>query len=177
MRDDWRAVSQKISGVTPKSHAESGWSRKKYKKCYGNNFMKIVICGSMSASKEMMDAKAVLEGMGHSVVVPKNTELYASGSLMPENAHESTHNKIEYDLIRGYYDLIDGCDTVLVVNADKRGVKNYVGGNTFLEAAFAHVLGKKLYFMNDIPEMSYSDELAALQPEILMGDVSAIGKS
>jgi hypothetical protein len=139
--------------------------------------MKIVICGSMSASKEMMQAKTVLEGMGHSVVVPKNTERYASGILEPENARESTQHKIDHDLIRGYYDLIDGGDAVLVVNTDKRDVKNYVGGNTFLEAAFAHVLGKKLYFMNDIPEMSYSDELAALQPEVLKGDIGAIGVS
>jgi hypothetical protein len=136
--------------------------------------MKIVICGSMSASKEMMESKILLEKMGHSVVVPKNTERYASGVLEPESAHESTQHKIENDLIRGYYELIADSDAVLVVNADKRGIRNYVGGNSFLEAAFAHVLGKKLYFVNDIPEMSYSDELAALQPVILRNDLERI---
>jgi hypothetical protein len=131
----------------------------------------------MSASKEMMDAKTVLEGMGHFVIVPKDTERYASGVLDPESARESTRNKIEYDLIRGYYGLIVDADAVLVVNVDKRGIRNYVGGNSFLEAAFAHVLGKRLYFMNDIPEMSYSDELAAFQPEILKGNMNIIGEA
>ncbi len=131
----------------------------------------------MSASKEMMDAKTVLERMGHSVIVPKNTERYASGVLEPESAHESTQHKMENDLIRVYYGLIADSDAVLVVNVDKRGIRNYVGGNSFLEAAFAHVLGKRLYFMNDIPEMSYSDELAALKPEILKGNMSVIGEA
>lgn len=136
--------------------------------------MKIVICGSMSVSKQMMVMKGSLEEMGHSVIVPKNTDKYASGEFTAEDRHESTQNKIKMDLIREYYQLIGDSDAVIIANCDKRGVKNYIGGNSFLEAAFAHVLNKKLYFLNDIPNMIYTDELVALQPTILHGDLTKI---
>lgn len=137
--------------------------------------MKIVICGSMKFSKEMIKLKRDLNSLGFSdVVVPHNTEKYASNELEEENRHESTKNKIEKDLIREYYNEISVADAVLIANYDKDGIKNYVGGNSFLEAAFAHVLNKKLYFLFDIPELTYSDELKALQPIILNGDLKKI---
>ena len=136
--------------------------------------MKIVICGSMSASKQMAEMKALLESQSHQVIIPKNAEKYATGELSSETSPESTQNKIAKDLMREYYLEIKEADAVLVANYDKATVKNYVGGNSFLEAGFAHVLNKKLYFINDIPEMIYSDELRALQPIILNGDLSKI---
>jgi hypothetical protein len=128
----------------------------------------------MSASGKMMEIKTVLEKAGHKVVVPKNTERYASGETSMESNTESTQHKIDNDLIRGYYLLIKDADAVVVANYDKGAVKNYVGGNSFLEAGFAHVLDKKLYFMNDVPELFYSDELRAMQPVVLHGDLSEI---
>ncbi len=137
--------------------------------------MKIVICGSMKFSKEMLALKEKLSLLKfEDVVVPHNTEKYASNQLADENSYESTKNKIEKDLIRSYYNEIKNADAVLVANYDKNGVINYVGGNSFLEAAFAHVLNKKLYFLFEIPEMIYSDELKALQPIILNGDLNKI---
>ncbi|MFZ4648960.1 MAG: hypothetical protein ACOYMB_05050 [Patescibacteria group bacterium] len=134
--------------------------------------MKIVICGSMKFSKEMVDLQVSLNQLGFDkVVVPHNVEKYIASSM---TTGESTKNKINQDLIRAYFQEIDSSDAVLIANYDKNGVKNYVGGNSFLEAAFAHVLNKKLYFLNDIPEMSYSDEMKAFQPIILNGDLSQI---
>ena len=40
--------------------------------------------------------------------------------------------------------------------------------------AFAHVLGKKIYLCNPIPEMSYTDEIVALQPVIIDGDTDKL---
>jgi len=136
--------------------------------------MKIIVCGSMSASKQMVGIRNFLEERGHEVGIPKNADKYASGELAPEDSRESTKNKIEFDLIREYYLLIKNADAVLVANFDKGNVKNYVGGNSFLEAGFAHALNKKIFFLNDIPDMIYSDELRALQPVILNGDLSQI---
>lgn len=136
--------------------------------------MKIVICGSMSASKQMVEMEKILKEKGHEVVLPKHAYEYASGELQPEDNHESTNHKIEHDLIREYYLMIKNADAVIIANYDKRNIKNYVGGNSFLEAGFAHALNKKLYFMNDIPDMIYGDELCALQPIILNGDLSKI---
>lgn len=129
----------------------------------------------MKFSKEMLALKEKLSLLKfEDVVVPHNTEKYASNQLADENSYESTKNKIEKDLIRSYYNEIKNADAVLVANYDKNGIINYVGGNSFLEAAFAHVLNKKLYFLFEIPEMIYSDELKALQPIILNGDLNKI---
>ena len=105
--------------------------------------MNIVICGSMSASKKMVEVGTFLSEQGHEVILPKNTEKYASQELSAETSHESTQNKIDRDLIRGYYSLIKAADAVVIVNDDKGDKRNYIGGNTFLEAGFAHVLDKR----------------------------------
>ena len=137
--------------------------------------MKIVICGSMKFSKEMLKIKEKLNSLGlNDVVVPRDADKYASNQLAEENSYESIKNKIEEDLIRSHYEEIKNADAVLIVNYDKNGIANYIGCNSFLEAAFAHVLKKKLYLLFEIPNMSYSDELKAMQPIILNNDLSKI---
>lgn len=139
--------------------------------------MKLVICGSMKFSREMVKLKERLKSLGFDdVLIPRNSEKYALGVLSPETNYESTRNKIEGDLVRKYYNEIKEADAVLIANYDKGETKNYIGGNAFLEAAFAHVLNKDLYFLFDIPEMIYTDELKALQPVILNDDLSKIVK-
>lgn len=133
--------------------------------------MKIAICGSMAFSKEMQALGGELVRLGYEAVLPQNTDRYISGEM---TAKENFGEKLKDDLIRKHYRLIADADAVLVANYDKGGVRNYVGGNSFLEAGFAHVLGKKLYFVNGIPDMPYSDELRAMQPIILNGDLSEI---
>ncbi|MEK7089402.1 MAG: hypothetical protein AAB920_01135 [Patescibacteria group bacterium] len=132
--------------------------------------MKIAICGSMVFSKEMMEIKEKLEQFGHGVILPANTERYANGGKMLE----SKWAKIEGDLIRDYYNKIKECDAVLVANITKNGIENYVGGNAFIELAFGHVLNKKVYLINSVPEMNYKDEIEAMGPVILNGDLSKI---
>lgn len=134
--------------------------------------MKIVICCSISAAKKVMEVSNGLEEQGYVTVLPRNIEKYAEGVWGMENAHESTQNKIEGDLIRGYFEKIKNSDAVLVVNETKNGIENYIGGNTFLEMGFAHVLDKKIYILNGIPEVSYEDEIVAMQPIVLNGDLN-----
>ena len=136
--------------------------------------MKIVICGSMTSSREMLEIGNRLREFNHEVVLPDFTEEYAKLSSQGEMHKESAKNKIEHDLIRGYFEEIKKSDAILVCNFDKNGVKNYIGGNTFLEMGFAHVLRKKIFLLNPIPESSYRDELVAMQPVILDGDLEKI---
>jgi len=137
--------------------------------------MKIVICGSMSSAIQMVNVKNELLQNNHDVILPKNTEQYAEKVLKEEDSHESTKNKIENDLIRDYYEKIKKADAILVVNIDKRGVPNYIGGNSFLEMGFAHVLNKTIFLLNEIPKMTYTDEILAMQPVVLNADLSRIG--
>ncbi len=76
--------------------------------------------------------------------VPKKAELHANGSLAPETRKESADNKIGGGLIKKYFGLIKSSDVILVLNIDKREMKNYIGGNTFLEMGFV-IFQKRKY--------------------------------
>ena len=61
------------------------------------------------------------------------------------------------------------------MNLDKHGVKNYIGGNTFLEMGFAHVLNQKIFLLNPIPDMPYyKTEITAMKPVIIDCDLNRI---
>lgn len=128
----------------------------------------------MIFSKEMVDSKNKLESLGHKVVLPHNTEMYASGIFTAETRKESTQNKIKDDLIRGYFNTIKDSDAILAMNFTKNGIENYIGGNTLMEIGFAHVLNKKVFLLNPIPEMQYRDEIEAVEPIIINDDFNLI---
>ncbi|MBN2459223.1 hypothetical protein JXB28_02970 [Candidatus Woesearchaeota archaeon] len=132
--------------------------------------MKIAICGSMAFAKDMLSVKKELEKRGHKVTVPDRTEKHADGTIRNEDKWE----KIELDVIKAYFNEIKKNDAIIVINKDKNNVKGYVGGNSLIEIAFAHVLGKKIFLLNSIPNMSYSDEIAAMKPVIINNNLDLI---
>lgn len=136
--------------------------------------MKIVICGSMKLSEKMIAIRDELLHVGHDVIVPQHVEEYATMSTDQHIHNESVKNKIQENFIQEYYKKISESDAVLVVNDDLNGVRGYIGGNSFLEMGFAHVLHKKIYTLHALPEAPYKDELIAMQPINLNGDVSLI---
>ncbi len=129
----------------------------------------------MSASKEMVVAEKQLQAMGHEVVLPEFTHDYAAMATIDKAHAESARNKVQYDLIRLHFDKIKAGDAILVVNVERHNIAGYIGGNAFLEMGFAFVLDKPIYLLNQLPECSYRDELEAMQPVILSGDISRIG--
>jgi len=136
--------------------------------------MKIAICGSMIFSKEMVEIADKLEQKNHEIILPRNAEKRAKNDLTNETSHESIRNKVDNDLIRDYFNKIKNADAILVVNMEKNKVKSYIGGNSFLEMGFAHALNKEIFLLSDIPEMIYTDEIKAMQPIILRGDLERI---
>jgi hypothetical protein len=143
--------------------------------------MKIVICGSIDATYEIKEIADKLEKAGHETEIPLTSQRILNGELtLDEFKKEKEKNgdgfvrKVHDDVIRRYYELIKNSDSVLIANYPKKGIDNYIGGNTFLEMGFAHVLNKKIFLLNPIPEVSYKDELLAMQPIILNGDLSKI---
>ncbi len=136
--------------------------------------MKIVICGSMTASKEMTEAEKKLKELGHEIVLPDFTHEYAAMDTIDKMHAESARNKVEHDLIRGYFEKIKNGEAILVINVEKKGIKGYIGGNSFLEMGFAFVLNKPIYLLHEIPNVGYRDEIEAMSPIILNGDFSKI---
>lgn len=129
----------------------------------------------MTFASHMLEAKHQLEQHGHTCVIPENAQAWTEGRIVERNRIEGARRKIEHNLIKNHYNLIEKSDAILVLNYDKRGIKHYIGGNSFLEIGFAHVLDKKIFFMNEPPDIELmQEELAAVQPVILHGDLSRI---
>ena len=143
--------------------------------------MKIAICGSMAFAEDMKLAKEVLEKKGHKVFTPefmdafiniKELELRAKAS---KRGSEGAKLKVEHDLIRKHWYKIKNSDAILVLNHTKNGVRNYIGGNSFLEMGFAHILNKRIFLMNPIPSMPFiREEILAMEPTVLNGNLSKI---
>ena len=136
--------------------------------------MKIAICASMVFSEEMLRIKRELESLGHEAVVSDFLS-DCLGKTEREKEEITIFHKNESGAIREFWDKIKESDAVLIVNLDRRGIKNYIGGNTLMEIGFAHVLNKKIFLMNPIPEIPfYQSEIEAAKPIILHGDLSRI---
>ena len=139
--------------------------------------MKIAVCGSMAFAQEMIDVKDKLEESDHVVFIPCEADMYVNGQIDVKNigGSEGAKRKIAHDLIRKHCELISGSDAILVLNYEKKGIKNYIGGNSFLELGYAHILGKKIFLMNDIPEIELiQQEIEAVQPIVIHGDLDLI---
>lgn len=136
--------------------------------------MKIAVCGSMTVSKKMVAVETELVKLGHSVVLPEFTKEYAKLESTDKMHSESAKNKINYDLIRKYFDKIKEVDAILIINEARHNIENYIGGNSFLEAGFAHILNKKIFLLNPLPNMGYTDELVAMKPVVINGNFSKI---
>jgi nucleoside 2-deoxyribosyltransferase len=142
--------------------------------------MKIIICGSIQFTSKIKEVADFLTAQGHEVEIPLTSQRIISGELTLEEfqkenkTSEAVSRKIKDDVIRRYFKLIDESDAVLILNLEKNGKPNYIGGNTFLEMGFAHVLHKPIYLYNDIPVVSYADEIVAMQPILIRGDLLKI---
>jgi nucleoside 2-deoxyribosyltransferase len=82
--------------------------------------------------------------------------------------------KKEKKAIKKHFEKIKKSEAILVCNFDKKGIKNYIGGNTFLEIGYAYILGKKIFLLNPIPKMLYEAEIIGMEPIILKGDLRKI---
>lgn len=144
--------------------------------------MKIVICASIDLTPKIQEIKNELERKGHTTEIPLMTKKILAGEVSLEeflavksaNGDGIFRERAGEDLIKRYYNLIKVADAILVVNGDKKGIKNYIGGNTFLEMGFAYTMDKKIFLLNPIPDMAYRDELEAMKPIILDNDLSKI---
>jgi len=142
--------------------------------------MRIAICGSLDFTHEIKEISEKLKKLGHETVLPKTSELILKGKESLEKIKKmkesgEIHKKMKkLGILKYYFEKIKGSDAVLVLNLDKNKVKGYIGGNTFLEMGFAHVLGKKIFLLNEIPKMPYMEEIKAMEPIVLNGKLEGI---
>lgn len=136
--------------------------------------MKIGVSGSMQFTEEQIRVCEELEALGHTTFMSKFKDKYI-GKTDEEKETQKLQDKYTNDAIREFWKPMQDADALVVVNLDKHGIKNYIGGNAFLEMGFAHVLGQKVYLMNPIPDMPYyGTEIIAMKPIVLNNDLSKI---
>lgn len=128
----------------------------------------------MQFHREMLDVKNHLEKRGFTVFTPSDLDHIEKNESYMETDEERITAKIEYDFIREHFKKIEQADAILILNYEKKGIRGYIGGNTFLEMGYAFGLGKKVYLLYPVPEMDYKTEMHAIQPIIVDGDLSKI---
>ncbi|MBI4032647.1 hypothetical protein HY374_02995 [Candidatus Berkelbacteria bacterium] len=134
--------------------------------------MNIAICGSLAFTYQFAELKQELETMGHEVAIPFTSRRILAGELTLEEilsakgTGAAANLKAGTDVIRRYYEVVKESDAILVANYEKKGIPGYIGGNTFLEMGFAHVLHKPIFLLHPLPDLPYRDEMESMRPII-----------
>lgn len=135
--------------------------------------MKIFIACSKHFYDRVSEIKRQLETQGHQITVPNCfEEPFKEDRLKELNPKE--HIKFKSSMMKLHEPKISENDALLVLNYEKYGQSNYIGGATFMEIVKAWELGKKIFLLNPIPSNIFEDELRGINPIILDGDLSRI---
>jgi hypothetical protein len=141
--------------------------------------MKIYVVGSTAFMHEMVAAKNKLCELGYEGWIHSDYEALVRGEKQEilEGAAKGEHAAVKRnnDYLRVHYKHICQSDGILVVNLEKNGIKNYIGGNVLIEMGQAYVNDKKIFLLNDIPQdMPYTPEIECMDPVCLYGEIGAI---
>jgi len=134
--------------------------------------MKITLCGSIKFFDNMIEIQKQLESNGHEVYRPIKVE---NVDYFSEDGSSRIEAKKSLNLAKIHLDKIEASDAILVANYTKGDIENYIGASTFLEMAFAHYRGKKIFVLNPLPKQKYiDDELQAYDVIVLNSDLALI---
>lgn len=133
--------------------------------------MKLLIICSKSFYSKIPQIKQKVEQKNIEVFLPN---CYDAPQTEAKYRGTDKHSSWKASMIKRSEQVISNMDAVLVLNFDKNGVSNYIGGATFLEMYNAFKLGKKIYMYNQIQEGILKDEIIGFSPVILNGDLDKI---
>ena len=117
--------------------------------------------------------KKTLEASGHAITLPNCYDDPATEDRL-RAVGNAAHAKWKATMLRHSTDVMEQTDAVLVLNFDKHGTANYIGGATFLEMYDAFRLGKKIFLYNGIPTGILADEIIGFNPVVIDGDLSRV---
>lgn len=135
--------------------------------------MKVFVCSSRYLYDKAAPVIAALEAAGHAVTLPNNyDDPKRENKLKEENPAE--YHAWKASMFRKQAEKVKKNDAILVLNFEKEGNPNYIGGATFLEMFKAWELGKPIYLYNPIPDGMLRDEIVGMSPTVLHGDLGLI---
>ena len=138
----------------------------------------ITICTSSSFYRQAVDLAEQFEKAGFNVLLPNMAEdMKKANNFERKNYQPWLTDPSKYyvkgNLMHGHFDKVAAGDAVFVINDEKHGVPNYIGGNVLMEMALAFHLGKPIFILNEVPESSpYLEEIYGMQPVALKGQAN-----
>lgn len=133
--------------------------------------MKILLICSKAFYNKLPEYKKELEEFGHEIYMPN---CYDAPETEAKYRGTPEHHIFKAKMFKKSEETIKKMDAVLVLNFNKNGQENYIGGATFLEIYDAFRMNKKIYFVNEIPNNMLKDELIGFNPMIIGKDLSKI---
>jgi hypothetical protein len=138
--------------------------------------MKITVCGSLKFINEMKEVKLKLKQLDHEVLMPESAieskDQNYWNNLMNDNPQECS--RIRGERIKLHFNKINSSEAILILNYSKKEKENYIGANTFLEMGYAFGVDKKIFVLNQLPKDHHYEELIAMNPICLYGDLNLI---
>lgn len=135
--------------------------------------MKIFIACSKHFYGKILKIKEQLEKLGHQINLPNSYEEPFKEEKM-KKLGKAEHQKWKSEMLKKDKENILPNDAILVLNFEKNGQKNYIGGATFLEIYKAWELNKKIYLYNPIPENLLKDELEGFSVTVINQNLKKI---
>lgn len=135
----------------------------------------ITICNSAKLFKKVLELKKELEGLGLEVLIHESSVTLNGQEIPVEKYNEMKKSEWNEDIqktlaprMRSHFEKIEKSDAIVVMNKDKDGKANYIGGNTLIEMGLAFYLRKPIFLTNPIPEyLPYAEEIKGVGPTIL----------
>jgi hypothetical protein len=111
--------------------------------------------------------------MGHTITLPNSYDNPGREEEMKLLSADE-HAKWKASMLRLQKQKVADADAILVLNFEKNGQRNYIGGATFIEMYIAFDLHRPIFLYNDIPESGFKDEILAFEPVVIAGDLFLI---
>jgi len=135
--------------------------------------MKIFIICSKYFYDRVEAVRKSLEEKGHTIILPNSYEDPFIEERIKKLSHEE-HISWKREMLKLSEEKVRESEALLVLNYEKNGQKNYVGGATFLEMFKGFEFGKILYMYNPVPEGMLKDEIEGMSPLVINGDLEKI---
>ena len=135
--------------------------------------MNLFLCTSKHLYGKVPSIKSDLEARGHIVTVPNSFNDPMKEEEMKQLGADA-HRDWKAGMIRLQREKILANDGILVLNFEKNGQLNYIGGATFLEIYQAFDNQRKIFLYNPLPQNIFTDELKAMNPTVINGNLDLI---
>ena len=140
----------------------------------------ITICSSAYFYKKAIAIQDELEHHGFEAIVPFNATIMHNNNDFEVSQYrtwltnpEDYHKKAEF--IRRHFAEVEKCDAILVINDEKNGKPNYIGGNVLMEMSLAFHLKKPVFILNAVPlESIFLEEILGMLPVVLNGSLDGL---